>query len=104
MWLACDERVTILGHLWYNGKAIWYEDFSIIPRSMNMDIAYALKENKKYVECNEGVLCSPKTSEKFRMQYAEFIRELFEMGIPVTYGSDSHNEYAEKCDEMEKIW
>lgn len=103
LWLACDERVTILGHPWYNGKAVWYEDFSMIPRSMNMDIACALKENKKYVECNEGVLCSPEASEKFRMQYAEFLRELFEMGIPVTYGSDSHNEYAVKRDEMEKI-
>ena len=103
LWLACDERVTILGHPWYNGKAVWYEDFSVIPRSMNMDIAHALKENKKYVECNEGVLCSPKASEKFRMQYAEFFRELFEMGIPVTYGSDSHKEYAVKRDEMEKI-
>jgi len=103
LWLACDERVTILGHPWYNGKAVWYEDFSMIPRSMNMDIAHALKENKKYVECNEGVLCSPKASEKFRMQYAEFLRELFEMGIPVTYGSDSHNEYAVMRNEMEKI-
>ncbi|MBE7063066.1 MAG: PHP domain-containing protein [Ruminococcaceae bacterium] len=103
LWLACDERVTILGHPWYNGKAVWYDDFSIIPRSMNMDIAYALKENKKYVECNEGVLCSQKASEKFRRQYAEFIRELFEMGIPVTYGSDSHKEYACRHIEMEKI-
>jgi hypothetical protein len=24
------------------------------------------------------------------MQYAEFLRELFEMGIPITYGSDCH--------------
>ena len=78
MWLACDERVTILGHPWYNGKALWYDDFSVIPSSMNKDIAAALKENKKYVECNEGVLCSEKTSEKFRIQYAEFMRELFE--------------------------
>ena len=103
MWLACDERVTILGHPWYNGKVVWYDDFSIIPRSMNIDIASALKENKKYVECNEGVLCSQKASEKFRRQYAEFIRELFEIVIPVTYGSDSHNEYANKHLEMEKI-
>lgn len=95
MWLACDERVTILGHPWYNGAALWYEDFSVIPRSMNADIAAALKENKKYVECNEGVLCSPKASEKFQIQYAEFLRELFEMGIPVTYGSDSHHKYAD---------
>ncbi len=103
MWLACDERVTILGHPWYNGKAIWYEDFSVIPRSMNMDIAAALKENKKYAECNAGVLCSPKASEKFRIQYAEFLRELFEMGIPITYGSDSHNEYKDAHLMAEKI-
>ena len=47
LWLALDERVTILGHPWYNGKGLWYEDFSMIPRSMNMEIAAALLENKK---------------------------------------------------------
>ncbi len=103
LWLACDKRVTIFGHPWYNGGAAWYDDFSVIPRSMKMDIAYALKENRKYVECNEKILCSPKASEKFRIQYAEFMRELFEMGIPVTYGSDSHKEYASMRDELEKI-
>ena len=103
MWLACDERVTILGHPWYNGSGIWYEDFSVIPRSMNADIAAALKENKKYVECNNSMLSSPKSSEKFRIQYAEFLREMFEMGIPVTYGSDSHKVYKENVDELEKI-
>ena len=103
MWLANDERVTILAHPWYNGLALWYDDFSAIPKAMNMDIAHALKENKKYVECNEGVLCSSKATEKFRKQYAEFLRELFEMGIPVTYGSDSHNKYAVYHDEIEKI-
>lgn len=102
MWLACDERVTILGHPWYNGRGVWYDDFSAIPRSMNEDIATALKENKKYVECNAGVLCSPKASEKFRNQYAEFIRELFEKGIPVTYGSDSHKVYTDVHLEAEK--
>ena len=102
LWLACDERVTILGHPWYSGKGIWYEDFSVIPRSMNMDIAAALKENGKYVECNAGVLCASRASEKFRRQYAEFLRELFEMGIPVTYGSDSHRRYASYHLEVEK--
>lgn len=102
MWLACDERVTILGHPWYNGHGLWYDDFSVIPRSMNRDIAAALKENKKYVECNAGVLCAPSASEKFRRQYAEFMRELYEMGIPVTYGSDSHNVYENVHLEVEK--
>lgn len=96
LWLAQDERVTILGHPWYGGQGIWYEDFSVIPHSMNMDLAHALKENKKFVECNSGVIFSPLTSEKFRRQYAEFLRELFEMGIPVTYGSDAHGKYSDE--------
>lgn len=106
MYLACDERVTVLGHPWYHGGGIWYEDFSVIPHSMNMDIAAALLENGKYVECNYGNLCSTKASEKYKHQYAEFLRELFEMGIPVTYGSDCHGgpngEYADHRADVEK--
>ena len=102
MYLAADERVTILAHPWWNGAGVWYDDFSQIPRSMNMDIAAALKENKKYVECNQFMLTTPKATEKFKKQYAEFMRELFEMGIPVTFGSDSHNSYATGIDEVEK--
>ena len=102
MWLANDPRVTILGHPWYNDERLWYEDFSVIPRSMHMDIAESLKKNKKYVEYNTSALFL-NTSDKFRHQYAEFIRELFEMGIPVTYGSDSHRDYTEKHLEAEKI-
>ena len=102
MWLACDERVTILGHPWYNGLSIWYDDFSVIPRSMNMELASVLKEKGKYVECNSQFFTSSKATEKFRRQYAEFIRELFENGIPVTYGSDSHNEYKNVHLEVEK--
>ncbi len=102
MWLANDERVTILGHPWYIGKAIWYEDFSVIPHSMNIDISAALKENGKYVECNSHFFRSEKATEKFRYQYAEFLRELFEMGIPVTYGSDAHNAYGDARHLAEK--
>ncbi len=96
MWLACDERVTILGHPWYIGKALWYEDFSVIPRSMNMELAAALKENGKYAECNSHFFRTPHAGEKFRHQYAEFLRELHEMGIPITYGSDAHKAYGQE--------
>lgn len=101
LWLACDERVTILGHPWYHGKSIWYEDFSLIPHSMNMEIAAALKENGKYVECNSHFFQTNAATEKFRHQYAEFLRELFEMGIPVTYGSDSHSGYSDSRGKVE---
>ena len=102
LWLACDDRVTILGHPWYIGQGLWYDDFSCIPRSMNQEIAAAVKENGKYVECCEGMLCDPLATERFRHQYAEFLRELFEMGIPLTYGSDSHTAYAPDIHEAER--
>ncbi len=101
LWLACDERVTVLGHPWYCGTSLWYEDFSVIPHSMNMDIASALKENGKYVECNSHFFYCDKTTEKFRRQYSEFLRELFEMGVPVTYGSDSHSDYRDLRETVE---
>ena len=101
MWLACDERVTILGHPWYHGKGIWYEDFSVIPQSMHLELAAALKENRKYVECNSHFFCSAKATETFKHQYAAFLRELFERGIPVTYGSDSHHEYGDVRSQVE---
>lgn len=102
MWLACDERVTILGHPWYHGKRIWYEDFSVIPRAMNAELAAALKENGKFVECNADFFLNERSAEKFKRQYAEFLRELFEMGIPVTYGSDSHHGYKDDRPTVEK--
>ncbi|MBQ8309547.1 MAG: PHP domain-containing protein [Clostridia bacterium] len=106
MYLACDERVTVLGHPWYHGTGIWYEDFSVIPRSMNIDIATVLLKNGKYIECNSHFFYTNRATEKFRHQYAEFLRELFEMGIPVTYGSDCHGgpngEYDDKRVKVEK--
>jgi len=102
MWLACDERVTILGHPWYHGGGIWYEDFDVIPRSMKMDIAAALKENGKIVECNSHFFYANRASEKFRHQYAEYLREMFEMGIRVSYGSDSHNGYSDLRPRVEE--
>lgn len=98
LFLSCDERVTILGHPWWNANKLWYEDFSIIPRSMHEELASALKENGKFVECNRHFFTPCVASEKLSRQYAEFLREMFEKGIPVTYGSDSHGNY---CDERE---
>lgn len=90
LWLIQDERVTILGHPWYIGNGLWYQDFSVIPQSMHEELAAALLEYGKYAECNAGTFRSPKGTEKFRYQYAEFLRFLFEKGIPITYGSDCH--------------
>lgn len=102
MWLACDERVTILGHPWCHGHSEWYKDFSVIPHSMHMELGAALRENRKFVECNSQFVRRSDQTEKYRYQYAEFLRELFEMGIPMTYGSDMHKEYPDYRPAVEK--
>ena len=94
MFLATCQETTVLGHPWDHGGALWYEDFSVIPMSMHQELAAALKENGKYAECNGCFFRSQKTTEKFRNQYAEFLRYLFETGIPITFGSDTHSVYA----------
>lgn len=101
MWLACADQVTVLGHPWWNMYNYWYDDFSVIPRGMNIDLGAALKANGKYVECNSFFFMNNRT-DKFRRQYAEFLREMFEMGVPVTYGSDSHVGYPDIRGEAEK--
>lgn len=102
LWLACDSRVTILGHPWYHGQGIWYKDFSLIPHSMNDELISALKQNGKYIECNSHFFRTANATEKFRCQYAEFLREAFEKGISVTYGSDSHASYTDVRETVEK--
>ena len=100
MYLACDERVTVLAHPWNNSSGIWYENFSLIPRGMNLELGAALLENRKYIECN-GALFG-RASEGFCRGYAEFLRELFEMGVRVTYGSDCHNIYTDRRENTVK--
>jgi len=103
MWLIQDERVTILGHPWYNGEGEWYQDFSVIPQAMHDEMAAALLEYRKYAECNVDFFRGAKTSEKFRHQYAQYLRFLFEKGIPITYGSDCHSaEYPDLRSVAEK--
>ena len=91
LWLAQDERVTILGHPWYHGRAPWYQDFSMIPRTMQNELCAALLENGKCAECNTGVMLL--FEERERYQYAEYLREMLESGIRITFGSDSHKAY-----------
>ena len=104
MYLACDDRVTILGHPWSCNRT-WYEDFSIVPASMHDELASALLEKGKYAECNGSMFTSRSTGDYFRHQYAEFLRYLFERGIPITYGSDCHgNPDGSYPDNRMKAW
>ncbi len=100
MYLACDERTTILGHPYYHGLYLWYDDFSVVPKSAHEELAAALKEKNKLVEMNVDMILTPHASERFRRQYAEYMRFLFEAGVRVTYGSDAHNKYPDLREEL----
>ena len=73
----------------------------MIPASMHEEMAAALLENKKYAECNTHFFRAPKATEKFRYQYAEYLRFLYEKGIPLTYGSDCHGPEKEYPDSRQ---
>lgn len=109
MFCATDARVDIVGHPWWGlwtpeihfetmrtGKPTekaWYQDFKVIPQAVHDEFAAAVLENGKCVEMNMSALRSGNYSEKFRHQYVDYIRMLFEKGVPITPGTDSHDTY-----------
>ena len=103
MFLACDPRINILGHPWWYGKnwsslppqlnGLWFKDFDIVPASMHDELAAALREHNCRVELNYFMI-HPNDYEygdRFRRQYLEYMRGLFEKGVKITYGSDNHH-------------
>ena len=103
LFLATDERIDIIAHPWWiyvarntNKETIsypWYDDFSIIPKSMHDEFTSAAKENGKMVEMNLDFIYNNGYTDKFKNQYCEYIRSIFEQGVPITIGSDLHSDY-----------
>jgi len=120
MFCATDKRVDIVGHswwlpynpnikMWYNAEGMvcgepWFDDFWVIPMSIHDEFSAALLENKKCAELNLSFLTNKKFTEKFKMQYMEYIRMLFEKGVPITIGSDVHKEYESRQEICEKFF
>ncbi len=109
MFCATDSRVDVVGHSWWcpwwpgftnlldeNGQLTdepWFGDFKVIPQSMHDEFAAACKENDKCAEMNISFFCTGMLTDKFKHQYAEYIRDLFEKGVPISMGSDRHDDY-----------
>lgn len=100
MFLAADERTTILGHPYYHGLHLWYDDFSVVPKSAHEELAAALKEKNKLLEMNIDMIVCPYASDRFKQQYAEYIRFMFESGVRITYGSDAHGGYPDRRESL----
>jgi len=104
MFLASDPRVDILGHPWWfwgendiwldaEGRYLgdpWFGNFDVIPRSMHDELAAALKQNNVCIEANAKMILGNRYSESFHRKYSEYLRYMFEKGVPITFGSDSH--------------
>ena len=109
MLCATDSRVDIVGHPWWcpwwpgmgslldaNGQLTdepWFGDFKVIPQSMHDEFAAAVKENGKCAEMNISFFHTSMCTDSFKHQYAEYIRGLFEQGVPITVGTDRHDDY-----------
>ncbi len=102
MFLANHPLIDIVAHPWWFHSGYWkencpqyqpwFEDFSVIPKSLHNEFASAVVENKKLVEINiSAMLLNPHYPEKFKKQYLEYLVELKSQGVKLTIGSDCHN-------------
>ncbi|MGI6634318.1 MAG: PHP domain-containing protein [Christensenellales bacterium] len=97
LYIATSPLVDIVGHPYcmygtYENKLGQQEpfhDFSIVPLSMREELIAAMKENSKAMEANVSYF-SGDYSERWRHDYAEFVRQAFEGGVPITIGTDCH--------------
>lgn len=98
------DRLKILAHPWYSCiRSPWYQSpgennvgFSLIPYSAHEELAAALKQYGVAAECNADQVVHPILSERYRREYAEFLRFLYERGVKISYGTDEHSVYNDR--------
>ncbi|MBN1352549.1 hypothetical protein JXJ21_24330 [candidate division KSB1 bacterium] len=102
MFLATHPLVDIVAHPWWwmghwkdrNGDyraEPWFDDFSVIPKSMHQEFAAAAKEHHTAVEINIAAnLLNPHYPEGFIYRYLEYLAELQSQGVRLSIGSDCH--------------
>ncbi len=115
IYLASDKRVDIVAHPWWfdgkwaNEKGVydtlpWFDDFGVIPMSVHDEFAAAMIENDACMEWNIlSFIVTNEYTEKFKKQYAEYVRMMFEKGVKITIGSDVHHDYPDMREEVEKL-
>ncbi len=119
MFCATDSRVDVVGHSWWAPWSSeihfatvekgswpmeygWFEDFSVVPQSMHDELAAALLQHDKCAEMNISFFRTDWYGDKFKHQYAEYIRGLFEKGVRITTGTDNHDCYDNEQDLARK--
>jgi histidinol phosphatase-like PHP family hydrolase len=102
MFLATHPQVNILAHpFWWNGPGAdargdyraepWFDDFSVVPRSMHDELAAAARENGTAIEINPGgIFLNPHYTDAFKSQYWDFLALMKGAGVKFSFASDSH--------------
>lgn len=103
IFIAQQSYVDIIAHPWwiYMGRYVkngiqtgpWFDDFSIIPKSIHEEFAAAVLGNNKIVELNTDFFVSDCYTDYFKRQYAEYLCMLHEKGVQISIGSDLHSNY-----------
>jgi len=116
MFLATHSLVTIVAHPWWwfqywqdaDGMYRtdpWLDDFGKIPQAMHDEFADAVLRHNKIVEINmEGILFNATYTESFKRRYLEYLAELHALHIPLSIGSDTHDDtYHADFDGLERM-
>ena len=102
MFLVTHPLIDIVAHPWWwmghwqdsNGNypaEPWFDDFSVIPRSMHREFADAAIKHDTAIEMNiAAILLNPHYPQGFVIQYMEYLSELQSRGVRLGIGSDCH--------------
>ena len=102
LFLAAHPLVDIVAHPWWFERAWkdeddkyttlpWFDDFTVIPRSMHVEFAAAAREHGKAIEINaHAIFLNPGYTAKFHSQYWDYVALLRDEGVTFSIGSDSH--------------
>lgn len=108
MYIVQDPRVDVLAHPWWCWDSQkWTDkelaDFSKAPKSMHDELAAAMIENDVCIEANPCMIFGDDFPESFYREYNEYLREMFEKGVKLVFGSDTHNPpYEDYREDIEK--
>ena len=93
-----NPLMDILVHPWWLDKAEferlgipWPDDLSFIPKDRIIELAHTSKATGTYIEISTmSGLCNKDVSERFRADFYDYYRLLYEEGALFAIGTDTH--------------
>jgi histidinol phosphatase-like PHP family hydrolase len=91
--------IDVLVHPWWFGKGHfdnlgfpWFDDMSVVPRSMTKELGAAARETGTAIEINAcAMFANPNYPFSFKAQYVEYLALLAEQGPMFSLCTDAHD-------------